>query len=258
MKKTSRVLVLLSLFLVTAPLIAQPKPFGRKLRDTAKQWHQMLQKADNALKAKDWKEAQKITDTLLEEMLARLEGGEGAALFLARATALRALAEAGLGEENLAAWSFGMALALAPEISTVDLSPYHEAGHLLEQSRPKDGEEPAGSLPAPAQEEPEMGEPSTRASAIRPPERLQDPPPDYPVSKRRAGDRGKIEVKMVIDEKGFLRNPRLLGEPDPLFAYSALNSLRSWRFKPATLDGKPVATAYSITFDFYTTNTSPR
>ena len=54
-------------------------------------------------------------------------------------------------------------------------------------------------------------------------------------------------IEAVIDENGRVQQPRLLKPLHPCAERAVLNAVRQWRFKPATLEGKPVAVSYSMT-----------
>jgi protein TonB len=54
-------------------------------------------------------------------------------------------------------------------------------------------------------------------------------------------------IEAVIDENGRVQQARLLKPLHPCAERATLNAVRQWRFKPATLDGKPVAVRYTMT-----------
>lgn len=67
---------------------------------------------------------------------------------------------------------------------------------------------------------------------------------------RRAGVQGTVILEVVIDSEGCVRNPRILkGLPLGLDA-AAMAAVRSWLFKPARLNGRPVAVYYVIPIPF--------
>ena len=51
-------------------------------------------------------------------------------------------------------------------------------------------------------------------------------------------DRGMLEL--VIDEKGRVINLELKVRLHPMFDSMLLQAAKDWRYKPATLDGRPV------------------
>jgi protein TonB len=69
---------------------------------------------------------------------------------------------------------------------------------------------------------------------------LKRPAPSYPSYSRRAGETGRVVVRVLIDEKG---NPlRLEMQESSGFARlddSAMTAIHAARFKPYTEDGQP-------------------
>jgi TonB family protein len=59
---------------------------------------------------------------------------------------------------------------------------------------------------------------------------------------RRLGVNGSVEVAFVIDENGRVRDPVILRSSNPYFDRPSLDSILTWKFKPARQNGRPVAT----------------
>jgi hypothetical protein len=100
----------------------------------------------------------------------------------------------------------------------------------------------AGALPA--------SPPGSAASAFVPPRPIQQMMPEMTVLRRFA----RISVKVGIDEAGRVISADVLvaGAPeDPLLAGIAVSAAKRWRFQPATLNGAPVASDYTIVFAFH-------
>ncbi len=75
--------------------------------------------------------------------------------------------------------------------------------------------------------------------------------PAYPAAKREAGEEAALTLKLTIDAHGRVIAVEPIGKADPDFLASArAHLLRSWRFEPATEDGKPVASVKTITLRF--------
>jgi protein TonB len=73
--------------------------------------------------------------------------------------------------------------------------------------------------------------------------------PVYPALARLRNLYGVVRMDAVIDERGDVKNVRVLSG-DPVLAGAAKNSILMWRYKPATLNGKPIATSVSIQIVF--------
>lgn len=82
------------------------------------------------------------------------------------------------------------------------------------------------------------------------PEKLSGPTPQYTEMARRAGIEGVVIVEAIIDTSGRVTNVRVI-KPLPMgLDQSAAEAVSQWRFRPATLNGKPVDVYYSLTVNF--------
>ncbi len=85
---------------------------------------------------------------------------------------------------------------------------------------------------------------------VRKPEKISAPQPSYTREARAAKVQGVIIAQAVIDEQGRVTAVKILkGLPYGL-SESAAATMRTWRFKPATLNGQPVAVYYNLTVNF--------
>jgi protein TonB len=94
-----------------------------------------------------------------------------------------------------------------------------------------------------------------RAEAVKVAARLATPPdllrPPYPDSKLRSEEEAVLRLRLGIDERGRVTSVDPVGEADPAFLQAARRHLtRSWRYRPATEDGRPVASTIVITLRF--------
>jgi len=86
------------------------------------------------------------------------------------------------------------------------------------------------------------------------PVRIAGPAPQYTEEARAAKTEGLVMVEGVIDREGCFRNGKILqGLPNGL-SEAALSATRLWVFSPATLDGKPTATVYTLSANFKVSN----
>jgi protein TonB len=80
--------------------------------------------------------------------------------------------------------------------------------------------------------------PVRRAAQIDSASRLQPP---YPPSEIRAGRDGRVQVRITIGPDGRVVDvARLSATSDAFFQATREQALRYWRFRPATVDGRPV------------------
>ena len=85
---------------------------------------------------------------------------------------------------------------------------------------------------------------------IAPPVKVFGPQPGYTEEARQARVQGVVILQAIIDVLGNVTNVRVLkGLPEGL-AESAVATVQTWRFRPATLDGEPVPVYYNFTVNF--------
>jgi protein TonB len=107
---------------------------------------------------------------------------------------------------------------------------------------PKGGFGYSGAAPAPV---PAPREPIHLPENARPPEPLSsNAQPDYPEEARRRGLEGQVMLRVVVGDDGRVGKIEVLRGEEP-FVSEALRAVRSWRYRPATLDGSAVA-AYRV------------
>ncbi len=87
-------------------------------------------------------------------------------------------------------------------------------------------------------------------AAVTRPEKIYGVPPVYTEMARRAGVEGVVIVESVIDEEGDVTNTRVLRGLPMGLDEAALEALQTWKFKPATLEGRPVKVYYTLTVNF--------
>jgi periplasmic protein TonB len=84
---------------------------------------------------------------------------------------------------------------------------------------------------------------------VTPPTPISNPQPAYPADAKAAGIEGTVVVKYVVTETGAVTNIQVVRGPPELHA-AVIAAMRSWRFRPATLDGQPVAVSRVMRFPF--------
>ena len=83
---------------------------------------------------------------------------------------------------------------------------------------------------------------NTPADLLRPP---------YPEGKRQGEEEATLRLRLSIDARGRVTAVEPVGQADPEFLASARRHLvRHWRYRPATENGRPVATTLVITLRF--------
>jgi protein TonB len=75
--------------------------------------------------------------------------------------------------------------------------------------------------------------------------------PPYPQQKLRLEEEAVLQLRLAIDERGRVTAVEPVGPADPVFLAAARRHLVSrWRYKPATEDGRAIATSTVITLRF--------
>jgi protein TonB len=85
------------------------------------------------------------------------------------------------------------------------------------------------------------------APRYEPPKVVHSVQANYPVNSVAAG--GAVVLEAELDETGALREMRVLRDV-PSLTQPAKAALRQWKFEPARLDGKPVASRLPVVFSF--------
>ncbi|MCB1053979.1 MAG: TonB family protein [Acidobacteria bacterium] len=85
---------------------------------------------------------------------------------------------------------------------------------------------------------------------VQAPVKLDAPPPQYTEIARKARIQGVVIVQAIINKEGTVENVKVLKGLPMGLDQSAIDAIKRWRFKPATLNGKPVTVYYNLTVNF--------
>lgn len=103
--------------------------------------------------------------------------------------------------------------------------------------------------PVAAQPEP-VPEP-VRVEARPDPRFAGDLQPPYPAAEERAGREGTVRIRVTIGADGRVKAAeRVSATSDAFWRATERQALSRWRFRPATLDGRPVASEKVMTVHF--------
>lgn len=78
---------------------------------------------------------------------------------------------------------------------------------------------------------------------------LSQTPPQYPAAARRSGNSGTVELEATISETGLIASLRVLSGP-PYLQQAALDTARTWRYRPYLLNEQPVEVRTNISVTF--------
>jgi protein TonB len=107
----------------------------------------------------------------------------------------------------------------------------------------KPADPPPPPLPPPPQPDP------VRVEARMDPRSQLQPP--YPAAEERMEREGKVSIRVTIGADGRVKAAaKLSATSDAFFRETERHALKAWRFKPATVDGKPVESSQVLTVVF--------
>lgn len=75
-------------------------------------------------------------------------------------------------------------------------------------------------------------------------------PPVYPEQARKAGFTGVVRLAVVIGEDGAVRDLRVTSSPGFGLETAAMQAVRTWRYQPTVIEGKPVAVLTTVKVAF--------
>lgn len=94
--------------------------------------------------------------------------------------------------------------------------------------------------------------PRTVGGEVQAPKKISGRDPDYPAGTRLGRGEDILIFECIVDEDGKLKSPKVLRwSRYPTLILEVLEALRTWRFRPATLHGQPVAVYYTLTVNFH-------
>jgi protein TonB len=78
---------------------------------------------------------------------------------------------------------------------------------------------------------------------------LEKTVPQYPAIAKAARIQGTVVLQATISKSGSIQNLRVISGP-PMLQQSALDAVRSWRYKPYLLNGDPVEVETTVNVVF--------
>ena len=77
------------------------------------------------------------------------------------------------------------------------------------------------------------------------------PRPAYPVSARKGGVQGRVRLQVRLNREGRVQVEKVVEGSEPTLVDAAIASIKSWRGKPAYMNGKRVDVISTVTVDFH-------
>ena len=85
---------------------------------------------------------------------------------------------------------------------------------------------------------------------VQKPEKIHAPQPQYTEIARKARIQGVVIVQAIINKEGEVTNVKVLKGLAMGLSEEAVKAIKTWKFTPATLNGKPVDVYYNLTVNF--------
>lgn len=76
----------------------------------------------------------------------------------------------------------------------------------------------------------------------------------YPPEARAKGVSGDVQAELIVSSTGQVIQIKILQSPDPILAQAAEAALKTFEFKPAVMDGKPVSVRIRYRYRFVLEN----
>ncbi|HJQ40545.1 MAG TPA: energy transducer TonB [Thermoanaerobaculia bacterium] len=195
-------------------------------------WNGWMAESASHLKSGEHKAALKLCNRTIKEMIDQLGPGDASTEMFGTVLTYKAIAHAGLREQDEAVWYWQTVRNLYPKVADADLSMYGEAGEFLKNNM-TDAE-----LPAP------------EGDYITPVLRKKYKP-KFPNGAHYFGVTGELVVQVVVTPDGRVQSPAIVQAlPAPTLSYVALEALRRWRFEPARAGGTAVPYLFTLTINY--------
>lgn len=97
---------------------------------------------------------------------------------------------------------------------------------------------------------PEQVGPIRVGGEVKAPERIHYVAPRYTEIARKARLQGTVVLETVVETNGEISQVKVLKSLNFGLAEEAVRAVEQWRFKPSTLNGKPVSVLYVLTVHF--------
>jgi len=112
----------------------------------------------------------------------------------------------------------------------------------------------SGPGPSTAALEPAAGSPADAASSEgdREAQVIERSEPNYPIESLNAREEGEVRLQVALDALGNVEDVRVIDSSGSrMLDRAAMESVRSWRFRPARHAGEPIASMATVSVDFH-------
>lgn len=91
---------------------------------------------------------------------------------------------------------------------------------------------------------------NARENGITAPKPLYHPDPEYTDKARKKKINGTVLLSIVVTPDGAVRDARVTTKLDEGLDQQAIKTVKTWKFQPATKDGKPVSVRVAVEMTF--------
>jgi len=91
---------------------------------------------------------------------------------------------------------------------------------------------------------------NAREHGIRAPKGIYTPEPEYTDKARRKNINGVVLLSFVVAKDGTVHDPEVTRSLESSLDKQSLDTVKKWRFEPATKDGQPVAVRIQAEMSF--------
>jgi TonB family protein len=103
---------------------------------------------------------------------------------------------------------------------------------------------------APPEPDPEPVGPIPVGGDVARPQGIYTPRPEYTEIARKTRTQGRVTLQVILDKEGRVGDLKVLAALPMGLTERAVEAVRTWRYEPATLDGRPVEVYMTITITF--------
>ena len=97
---------------------------------------------------------------------------------------------------------------------------------------------------------PEASGPIFVTGDVQKPQKISDVQPQYSEIARKARIQGVVIIQTIIDKDGNITDITVLKGLPMGLTEAATSAVEQWKYKPATLNGKPVSVYFNLTVNF--------
>jgi len=94
------------------------------------------------------------------------------------------------------------------------------------------------------------GDPMQVSGDVQPPQKILAPQPRYTEEARQARIQGVVILQAIVDTVGNVTDVEIIKGLPLGLSESAIEAVSAWKFRPATLEGVPVAVFFNLTVSF--------